>query len=790
MLRISRTLLALAALMTPLVAQSPTLTFNGEQSASASLGRNLEIKVTAQPGDVVIIGLNLDPGPSQFMGMTVPIGTGPGLLLSPPNLPTDANGLFVDTSIRPSLTPALEGFKVYGLALVAGPSYPGGMAFTNGADFTLVRRVDAGPDGAGLVGEPVVANALANIENSPLPAGYAFAWEVIESPSNANFSLAGADTPLPTLTTDTPGTYRLECGILAPGTSGGAVDNCRLRVYDLDFGGRVQGGFDDAANLAVTATATGPSGASLDLSGVGSSSTATVSGTLMAQTPFAHTVAEITAPGGARTARGLTTVSNAGLAADQILPDAAVLMIREGLFDELETLLDQALATVDLSAPLNAAIAQIPPFEVLNVPAPFPPGVTAFSATIEPTGLTFDPGLNTDLTPTATALELSVSLSNLALNFNLSGLIFNNPYTDTGVLSVASADLTVGLQTVVQADGSFLTTVTSTDLDFVMPNLTLTNGTIPSAFLAPLVTGLSDGLELALAPLVGGLLPPIFDTALNAIPTTLDLGAATLDLAVSQVLYDAGGLGLVLDGAIDIDGSSNAGLVYATPNPAPTSFPALAPATGMPYLLATSVSDDLINRALAAAQDAGLLEIQTGDGVDLTGGLIPANAAGFAFVFPGLGLEDLDPATPVRVRITNEVAPVASFNGSGDFVLNFSDGTLAVEAEVASGYWAPVARAGIAAELGLDLMIDPMTNELSFNASGGTFELYARSARAGLDIAPALALFEPGLSLLYPTLVSGIPPIALPMIGGTTINGIADVQNEGPAGDYLTIYVD
>lgn len=782
-------LLALCAAL-PLAAQAPTLTFNGQQDASSSLGRPLNVRVEALPGDTIQFGLNLDPGPTTFMGMSIPIGAGPGLVVTPSGILTDANGVFVDNSIVPSLNPLLEGFKVYGLAVVTGPSYPGGFAFSNGASFTFVRRVEAGPDNAGFVGEPIVANALANTENSPLPAGATYAWSVTESPAGSTFTLDGDDTALPTLTADTPGTYRLELSLIAAGTTGGATDRCRIRVYDLDFAGRTQGGFDAAANLSVTANINGPSGESLNVSGLGTTTTGSVNGSLTAQAPFTHTVAEVTAPGGARASRGLTIVANAGEAADAVVADAAALTIRQGLFDDLEMLLDQALATVDLSAPINTAIAQIPPFEVLNIPAPFPPGLTAFSATVAPTSLTFDPGVDTDLTPTATDLQLTATLNNLQFVFGLTGEILGAPYTDTGTLAVTSADLTVGLMTTVQPDGSFMTTVSTTTLTLNSPTLTLANGTIPAAFLSPLVGGLTTGLEAALAPLLGAAIPPLLDGALNAIPQSFDLGGVTLNLAVSDILYDAGGLGLVFDAGLDQNTTMASGLVYATPNPAPTGFPALAPGTNMPYLAAASIGDDVLNRALLAAWEQGLLNLDFEGALDLGTGAIPLEAAALALAFPGLGLEDLDPMTPVRLSLAQEVAPVITLDGVADVTLHVSDAVLEIEAEMSAGYWAPISRVGVNAEVGLDVVVNTMTNELSFSANGLNTMLFARGARAGLDIAPALAIIGPGLSFIYPGLVGAIPPIAIPDLGGLTFNGVAGLQNEGPAGDFLTLYLD
>lgn len=782
----------LVGLATGLVgAQNPVYTLNGQVDASCAVGSNLEVAVTATPGAALFVVFNVNPGPTIVLGVPVPVANDAFLIVSHAGVPIPGNGQFVDYLPIPG-NPFLEGFKLNSVAVTADPTLPLGFGFSNGTTVTFVRAPDAGTATAGFVGQGIALDASAMVAGGALLPGAGVQWTIQSGPAGHAATLGGATTLFPTLTADLPGVYTLEVALNAAGTTGGATDTVVVSVYDINLTSHAQGGFDVANTLNFAANLAGPTPTTFEAIGVATAVGANLTGSTPATSPATHLALGVTDPSGQFLGRGWTIHKNVGGPVATPPQNSAAFHFRQIILDQIEGLIETALAQIDLSG----ALTGIPAIPVVSIPGLF--GTTLFSATVQPQSFSYDPTIDVEFTASTAGLGVQMTLTNVVFTFTQTGLLFNAPYTDTGTMTIPSMQINFNLVTTVVGN-QYQTTATSPTATLTGATLTYTTLVIPGAFQSTFNNLANTLIGAAIANLVAAAFPPILDAGLNAIPQSLDLSAQgvnlVLDFAPGSVVYSAGGITFALSAGAHASTPSPLvapipGIVV-TPNPLP-AYTGLAPG-GAAYDLALAVGDDFLNATMAALMQTGALEASLGGTIDLgTGTPVAANAGSFALFFPGVGFEKFDPSAPVVVKTHPTVAPFFRVGApTGELLQLFVSDLIAdLEVEVEPGYSVSVARIGFEGSTGINAAFNATTGALDLTPGTAAINAYAVSSMPGVDLTPIVSTFGGLIGTILPTLINGAISIPLPTGTGTTGGSVVGLHIDGPAMDYISIEID
>lgn len=781
-------MLAALLLTASIHAQQPVFTVNGQTNATVALGADTEFRVVSNPGALVNILLNIDDGPSDFLGMPMPVAVDQNLILSHIGVPVDANGLFVDLLSIPVI-PELEGFTLFGVCITNDATLPTTFGLSNGVSLVFSRRPEAGADTAGLVGEAITLDGTLNIA-TPLQPGQELAWNIVAGPNGHGATLSGADTALPTFTADVAGTYTVRLEIVQPGTTGGSFDDITVEVHELDVTSHAHGDFDTSDPVNVAANINGPAGGTLTAPGLSGTATS-VSGNLPAGFPFTRVPFTVTSSNGQISGRELTLINNVGAPMGTAPLDSVGVELRQPLLTAVETALETAVGLIDLSGPIMG----IPAIPVLNIPGPF--GTTLFSADVTPTGFAYDPNIDIALTFDPGATHVQATINNVVLMFDVSGLIFSVPYTDQGMLSMTSLVLEFDVTTTA-GGGAFVSTSSNETASINGAALTFTGGAIPNNFASQLLTAVLPVFEGLAAQLLPPLVIPAIDTLFAALPQQIDLAPGadmTLDFTPGSTVHSLGGFTLLFDGGatatIPDPTAPQPTAYFGTPS-SPPVFGATVPGSTQGYDLAFALSDDFLNQTLATLLQVGALNQSLTGPLDILGTPVNSDAGSFALIFPGLGFERLDPATPVVIAVSPGIAPVVEITSTGmdQLTLHVADLVVDLRAEVAPGYSASIARIGLGGSAGLNVAVNPMTNTLDITAGSVMSDALALATLPGVDATPLLPSLTALLDLALPGLLSGFGSIPIPDLGlGLPITPVAIIA-DGPSGDYLTLYLD
>ena len=769
----------------------PMISFNGEAHASVPINSLMELRITGTPNTQFFSFFNINSGPTEILGMNVPMSFDQNLLIGHLGAIFPLNGEVI-VPIPIAATPAIEGIKFFGFVLTFDAGLPNGIGLSNGADVTFTRAPSAGADSAGLLGDEVTLDGSGNLTPGPLPTGFALSWSILNGPAGHSASLNGADTAFPELDADVAGSYEVEVSILAPGTTGGSTDTAMFDIHELDISSHQQGEFSTADPLNVQATLNGPGAAGFEAVGLAAAMGNQVMTSVAASDPLTQVLFKVVASNNQILGRGLTVLNNVGEALGTPSMDSLVAELRQPVLDDLEVALETAFAGVNLSGPL----AGIPPIPVANVPGPF--GITLFSADITPTAFSYDPAVDIELSLVAGALHMTLTLNNILLTFDIDGLLFSAPYNDTGNLAITSTVVDFDVVTTVMG-GTYTTTTANETAALTGTSLTFVAGVIPSNFATTLLTSVEPVIETTVATTIAGAIPAVVDGALNVLPQQVDLSTSgidvLLDLIPGGVDFSAGGLTLRFDaGAQSITTSPAAAPLlgyFSTPSPVPAFGPSV-PGTMTPYGLALSLSDDFINQILAAAMEAGALELALNGTIDVQGIPVVTEAGSFDLIFPNLGFDLFDPTAAVTLAVHPTVAPVVTIGGGGPdhLTLHLSDLIIDVRVEAAPGHVVSVVRFGVNGDSGLNIGIDPMLNTLNVTAGQVTADAYAVSTLPGRDATPILTGLTQLLPAVIPGLLTGLSGIPIPDPGLGTIPVVVGIVPDGPAGDWISLYLD
>jgi hypothetical protein len=257
---------AVATLAASLGAQS-TLALDGQTSVLRPIGSTVPVTVTALPGSPVLLMLDSTPGPTNVLGLSIPLGFGPGFASTILGAVPPSGPLAFDLKIPHH--EALHAVQLYFAALSFDAAGPSGLAVSNGADLKIVVR----PQLAGnpLTQMPFFQHVAAINRQAPVHLAvdprlgyvqgktarlYVVAEKTtaqwIASPALVDVRAGGAQTVTfpASATTIQQNTFQLDTGaLLGPNESNNSNDT-RLGVgYDvvIDFG--QDGQFDDGIDL-------------------------------------------------------------------------------------------------------------------------------------------------------------------------------------------------------------------------------------------------------------------------------------------------------------------------------------------------------------------------------------------------------------------------------------------------------------------------------------------------------------------------------------------------------------
>ena len=762
------------------------LRLNGEHHATAPIGGVMQISMTTTPNKWGSLLFSLNPGPTTVFGTPIPIGIDATTIVSHQFLNTGPGGTFV---AQVNLIDDLfwEGITYYAYGYTFDNSTPFGFGSSNQASVTFTRHVNAGQDTAGFVNEGITLDGGDLIAQGPLHSGLQISWMITNGPLGHAATLTGQDTAFPTLTADLPGTYDIQLDLGFAGTTGGSSDVVSVDVFELDVVAQPQGTFSTADPVSFSANLNGPAAPTFGLSGGTASATNSISGTSAAGTPATSFIYEATAGNGQNLGRGRTIINNMGGVLAAPPADSIVANFQQATLDQLEVILESALAGVDLSGPIPLA-APIPLISTF-----------LFSATITPQTFSYDPNILIDMTFVANAINVQMTLNNVNFTFDVTGNIVFVPYMDTGMLTATSVVLDFDVIPTI-TNGVYSTTTANETATINGAALTFVNNIIPASQTGTILPLLVSSVENLLSTLIPPVLPPLIDTTLNAIPQSIDLSGSgvdiTMNLVPTSLMIAPGEMSLGYGGGASANAIAPGAPIllgyYQTLNPKPT-YGGTVPGTTTIYDFAASIGDDLINQLLAAATEAGSLNFDIDGSFDIGGTTVSANAAAFALIFPGAGFDRFDGASRIKATVTPTIAPLVTLDnlgGSDNYNLILADTELDIQVEVTPGYWASALRMGLGAQTGISITVNTATNTFDLTPGTTTATAYAITSMPGVNLTSSLTTLSGLINGVLPNLlipITGIPLVTIP--GTMSTPGVAAIQLDGAAGDYISLFL-
>ena len=769
--------LTLLAVLIGSTLPAQTLTVNGSTgSALVPLGSTMTLEFSGTPGMPHLWFVSTDPGPTTIFGVPYAFGFAGALEIGglAPLPPSGVRTL----SFTVSVPAAFTGLPFYSLAGVLDPGVPNGVGISNAISFTfVVPGTDAGPDAAVMTDAPVTLDGSANLDPSgAIPAGTSLAWILTEAPGGSTPTLDHATSAFPVFRTDTAGHYVIE--LQKQNAAGFGADRVDLDAYALTPTGWADGQFGTSP-VHVTGTLAGP-GPQLDVNGTpvpvaGGSFDA---GNIALANIMNPVHARVTAPSGAATGSTASLIQGASAPLGVPASPAAIARLQGAALDALEAPIAAAIAAI----PLGQLITSLPPTQVINSP-PF------ITATIAFTGASYDPTVIVDLYPSNGAIGISVTLTNLVITADLTGVLLFVPYAETATMSADSVTVTSEMVVGANAQGAIEITMQNTATTFVNFQLTATGVLSGLGQLAAIQQAAQDLIGAAFSGVMA-LLPPAINPLLAGLNASIDLSSAgiplILDLPFHSASYDLNGITIAL-GVLTTPTSTAPGApaltdYLVTAGGLPT-FGATTPAGGLPFTYAAGFNDDFLNQALATTTLTGFFD------QELTAIAGPARTAGeLDLLSPGAGFDVFDPASPATIRTHATTAPVVAFTPGNPDIVTLHAGNIELEAlvESAPGVAAPILRAGLTFFVDLAVSLDP--NQGTLVLTPGTAQVQAtwHGGLAGQDASATLQGLGTIVQQLLPGLLAPLSAIPLPAIGGATA---IEVSLPPGAPDTLIVYL-
>ena len=759
--------LALALLSTPALASD--LTLSGQADLDLAYGESFALQLDGNPDLPLLVFIDSGPGPTLAFGESLPLDLSPNLKLLIVGA-TDASGTWSVQYPTPQ-DATLAGTDVYFGGLVLDPSDPNGLDFSDGAALHLVPPVGAGVNQGALVGRTVVLDGSgATAADGTLPAGAQLWWEFLSGPAGSGATLNNPDQVFATFDPDLPGDYDLRLTVTQNGSVSQAVTT--VHAWSLGLSTPLEARYFPGAQTSVAGVLNGPAAASFSIDGVGHSLGAfgTFGPTTVqfdAAANHDEVLFEIThADGSIARQRDSVAIAQPGWVTFGA-PSSAVAHLDVLGLQALGSGVEADLESQDLSVYVTA----IPPTQIANDEGLF--GFTIFSATVDMTGMSWNPDMGLSLNPTPAGVDGVAHLSNVKVDFDVWGEILEIPYSLDGDSTSNGVDISA-LLTLKTVGGQLDVTVTSVNVNLSGFGFNL-NGFLGSvAELFIIEDWVKDQVVATMESEVGDQIGPIMVEMLQAFDFSLDLGAdlgldAVVDVDFVGVDHSSHGVTLDLDAGVQV-GVQAAGApsvdLYAVTPASPVDFGTLTPA-GLSYGGSLAASDDFLNLILAGLTEAGLLE---GDLAELfpadpgTGGGMALTTEVLAVLFPGAGFQLFPAGTEVELASHGVLPPIIVETPGGPGLARLELAGLQVSLEVPTPAGAvPVLLLTLdgTADLNLDVEVD---GTLAATLLGSDFTPTVLAGFPGSNIASLQAGSDFLVQMLLPQLTSALGTIPVPSL--------------------------
>ncbi len=765
-------------------AQTPIdLRFNGEHTAVAAIGSVMEVSATTTPLVWGTIIFSMDPGPTTILGYTIPIGFDATTIIFENQLIGAAGSYQLFAPLLDDLS--FEGSTYFAYMFTYDQTDPSGFGSSNQASVTFTRHVETGVDTAGYVDQPITIDGGAILSQGTLPPSLALNWSIINGPLGHNAQIAGNTSAFPTLTADLPGTYEVELSYGFPGTTGGATGSVFIDVFDLDVTSHVQGAFDTSDPINYAATLNGPTAANFAVAGGPTATGNTLAGSAAAAAVVTEVEFQITSAMGQKLGHTSSVINNMGGTLTTPPTDSLAINLKQPILVSLETGIEAALAQVDLSP----ALSNIPPIPLVGIP------FTSATATIQ--SVTYDPNIDVAMTFIPGAINSQLTINNVVIVFDIAGTVFGFPFTDTGTYTATSIVVSVDL--IPSIVGGMFVTTSANETATVNGAALSFSGSLNSS--SGIILGLlTPVIEGTIVAVIGPLLPPLIDTALNSVPQSVDLAPQgtdiTLSFVPSSISVAAGSMTLGYAAGAQANavapGAPMLSNFYETPSALPVFGPNV-PGTTQPYIAAGSVGDDMLNQILAASTEAGSLEATIDQGFTVGGTMIPANAGSFALAFPGVGFDSFEASSPVRLSVHQNLSPIVTIDnigGTSNYALHTSNSVIDVLVEVSPGYEVSALRLSASATTALTVNVNLVAGTLDLVPGASSALVRSVTSMPGVDVSGALSALSALVNSTLPSVLTPVTGIPLPSLTvGTMIPTIVGLSADGANGDYLSIFV-
>ncbi len=651
-------LLALALLSG--AARASDLKLNGQTAATLAIGAPLSVTLQGAPGKPAFVLVDATPGPVSFGGEPVPLGFTPALFVAFNGVVPVGGTLVVGTAL-PVLAD-LAGLTVYFAGVVLDPADANGKDWSNGASLSIVLDVGAGASQGAVIGRRVVLDGGEALgAGGVLPPGTVIDWTIVSQPLGSAAVLQGADTVTPVFTPALAGDYVVRATVSSHTAS--YSEDTVVHAWDVDFVGLADGSYTQGASVTLSGTAQGAPLSAVLVDGAlapkSGNTFGPVAKSFAAGEVLLTVLLELRHADGSAARERYTFVQGTPAPFTQPAPLALAARLNQGGLNVAADGGEALLSEADIAGLLLA----LPNEQIANDERLF--GFTIFSATVDFTGISYDPALQLALVPTPAGLAGTVTIHDVRADFRVFGEVLEIDYDLDGYITTDPTTITATL-TGSASGGQLHVTVSNVDVDRANFDFELTGfiGTLAEVFV--IESSVKEDVEALIAQAVSEQLGPAVEEVLGAFVIAGNLSEDLLvdvnvAAPITAVTHDATGVTIRLDTTAAV-GSAEPGSPPVTQYRLTPAFPpvlgALAP-SGLPYGAGVALADDFLNQVLAAATAAGMLDGDLTSLVPTKGPVTISFLAGdMAVLFPGGGFELFAPATPLSLRAHGTQPPL------------------------------------------------------------------------------------------------------------------------------------
>ncbi|MBI4577517.1 MAG: hypothetical protein HY722_14750 [Planctomycetes bacterium] len=378
----------------------------------------------------------------------------------------------------------------------------------------------------------------------------------------------------------------------------------------------------------------------------------------------------------ATNAAGRVTLAHRAVIHGRFEPDT--LPLRDALLVRLN---NTGLAAIEPALEQELSAAKVAP-EILRLNPVYRDsllslGAVLVSAEVHVTSLSYM-AQDVVLRSTAGGVAVRGSADNVVLNLR-AGSYSGLPWSATGTATASRASLNATLSAVADPSGRFVVRGTGTQVE--LQNFRLDVPSFPTFLIQAAQDSIRRKIEGELRDLVQTKAVAAVEAFLNRAATGRSASAFGQRLAFqarpSEILFDADGLTFRVDGTMAFPRAAG---VPAAPGSLVTAGP--APTLATPFHFGMAVNDDLINRALYAAWQGGLLRVTVDQAWLARVMTVPVpfriDASLVQRFLPALA-PYLSPNDPLIIGVRTDLPPVVRMRGSpyladlqaGEVVLDF-----------------------------------------------------------------------------------------------------------------------